>query len=412
LCTNYKKVNYFTELGPDTENVPRKIETFGTFFPKRAPKREINSLTLEELNLLFKEASRSQSKLLLPLIQFLANTGLWRSEALNLQCTDIDRESGFIYIRQSKNGKARTSPLEPIAWNSIEILKGRSRFIFVHPDGSRHHVDIFLKPLRGAAKRAGIHKRFDLHTFRHSYGSNKIRMGWGLKKVSLLLGNSDISITSSIYTHLLEGDLRVQDDFRFDNDKRNSDSAELRGLDMVSEALARILVNALKDTPDFDSSLEKIVTELDQLLKGAGIQLDSESLIKNLKDLPEMQKSDVDATPLLRSDSKSADEKLKTEMNNAERNTKFSLNYKDLALVRRIGRGDVIRTRDLFVPKPFKPNTLYPLLLLIFEEYAALTMILKQVNFPDLSQTICQIQYQIETLCPVLAPQGHVKSHH
>ena len=38
----------------------------------------------------------------------------------------------------------------------------------------------------------------------------------------MLLGHADISITSRIYTHLLDGDLKVQDDFRFGFDKNKN----------------------------------------------------------------------------------------------------------------------------------------------------------------------------------------------
>ena len=56
-----------------------------------------------------------------------------------------------------------------------------------------------------------------MHTLRHSYGSNKIRHGWGIKKVSLLLGHADVTTTSKIYTHYLDSDLKVRDDFVFDS---------------------------------------------------------------------------------------------------------------------------------------------------------------------------------------------------
>src|SRR3954447_22379103 len=90
--------------------------------------------------------------------------------------------------------------------------------VFTDASGKQYHPDSFLRPPQRAARRAGIKKRIDIHTLRHSYGSNKIRMGWGLKKVSLLLGHADIQTTSAIYTHLLDSDLRVQDEVRFDKD--------------------------------------------------------------------------------------------------------------------------------------------------------------------------------------------------
>jgi integrase len=244
----------YQELSPDAENPARRIKTFSKVFPKKAPKREINFLTPEELAALFQRAVGSHQKLLLPLIQFLAATGLRRSEALNLQWTDVDAGAGFIHVRQSKNGKARTIPLEQEAWNAIHELRGNGPYVFTYETGERPHEDSFLKPLRRAARLAGIHKRIDLHTFRHSYGSNKVRAGWGLKKVSLLLGHSDISITAGIYTHLLDADLRVQDQFRFDR--------PMEAFQDPDKALAQALIRNLLKSPEGIETLKAAYEEL------------------------------------------------------------------------------------------------------------------------------------------------------
>jgi integrase len=110
------------------------------------------------------------------------------------------------------------------------LLDLRCEFEFSYADGSRPHCDSFLPSVKAAAKRCGILKRIDIHTLRHSYGSNKIRRGWGVKKVSKLLGHAKFEITAQIYTHLLDGDLKVRDEFRFDNDAaiENSWRAEVR----------------------------------------------------------------------------------------------------------------------------------------------------------------------------------------
>lgn len=97
--------------------------------------------------------------------------------------------------------------------------------MFSSKDGAQFEGKKFLKPLQRAARRAGIEKRIDIHTLRHSYGSNKIRLGWGLRKVSKLLGHADITITAKVYSHLLDGDLKVRDEVQFDNSgvEANSD---------------------------------------------------------------------------------------------------------------------------------------------------------------------------------------------
>lgn len=183
-----------------------------TIAPKQAPSRAINFLTPEELKLLFQETNKSRSELMHSFVKFLAYTGMRRSEALDLRWADVDVAQEFFHVRDSKTeGSTRSIPIEAEAWQAIKELRGNGEFVFSYPNGERPFRDSFLKPLKLAVKKTGFTKRIDLHTLRHSYGSNKLRAGWGLKKVSLLLGHSDIQITAKIYAHMLDGDLKVAD---------------------------------------------------------------------------------------------------------------------------------------------------------------------------------------------------------
>jgi integrase len=216
----------YVERHPDKINTPRTLKDFKRRFPYEAPRREINFLTPEEIDKVLAELRKTKSDIAYPFTKLLVHTGMRRSEARNLKWTDVDHESGFIHIRKSKNGKSRSIPIEPGAAEALAEMPRRSEYIFVHEDGSRPDKYSLRRPFQRAAKRIGIEKRVDLHSLRHSYGSNKIRAGWGIKKVSMLLGHSDISLTARIYTHLLDGDLKVQDDFRFDNLSRKQNSEE------------------------------------------------------------------------------------------------------------------------------------------------------------------------------------------
>ncbi len=338
----------YQELRPDAPNVPRKVP-FGKFFPKRAPKREINFLTPEELKKLYASCVRARQRLLLPLIKFLANTGLRRSEALDLKWTDIDQESGLIQVRTSKTGKARNIPIEPDAWEAIKWLEGRGEYVFCYPRGKRPDKASFREPLIYWAKKAGITKRIDLHTMRHSYGSNKIRAGWGLKKVSMLLGHSDISMTANVYTHLLDGDLRVRDDFRFDRPDRAENSEEARSF--ASKVLAGLLAKATNDA----GTLERIEAELDRVIaaaksapdaeKAAEIMRDLASFSENCGDLQGAAQKAVPAPHMLRGRDKLSAMEVVTEVGSSEN----LLAPRTLEAVK-FGRGGEIRTHDLFVP--------------------------------------------------------------
>lgn len=192
-----------------------------------------------------------------------------RSEALELKWTDIDFESGFIHVRKSKNGSARKVPLEEESIYALSLIQKSDGYVFKNSDGERYHQDSFLKPLKKAAIKAGIQKRIDIHSLRHGWDSNKIRAGWGLKKVSLILGHSDISITSEVYTHLLDGDLKVRDDFRFGFDKNltSANSRELEGSE--KDTMAKIVgefIHKLQDMPmeallcpEFAQSIQSVI---------------------------------------------------------------------------------------------------------------------------------------------------------
>lgn len=202
----------FQEVTGSPLNPARNLKDFNQYFPKKAPDREIHALTLEELSALLTEIQNSKSALLHAFVKILAFTGMRRGEAYNLKWTDIDEGLGVIHIRQSKSGKARTIPLEAEAADALRSLARDRVYVFSLSSSKRPRPESFLRPLKRAVKRLGIKKRIDLHTFRHSYATNKIRAGWGIKKVSMLLGHADISMTSKVYTHLLDGDLKVRDD--------------------------------------------------------------------------------------------------------------------------------------------------------------------------------------------------------
>lgn len=103
-------------------------------------------------------------ELLYLFIKFLVYSGLRRSVALDLKWTDIDEKAGFIHVRSSKNGEARTVPLEPGARETLDLLNRKAPYVFTKANGMRFNRDSFLRPLQRAAVNAKIHKRIDIHT--------------------------------------------------------------------------------------------------------------------------------------------------------------------------------------------------------------------------------------------------------
>ena len=289
----------FSERYPQYDNLFKKFRDFDRLFPKQTPTptRNIDFLTPEELEQIYLQLKCARSPLILPFVKLLANTRLRRGEALNLKWTDIDLNIGMLHVRKSKTGSLRSIPLDSMAKQALLSLSSQNHtYVFSTKDGSRYHRCSFLKPLQSAVKTAGIKKRIDVHSLRHSFGSNKIRAGFGLKKISLLLGHADIQTTSSIYTHLLDGDLRVKDEVTF---KEHPGSKQIFGTDLVTDALSKLMI-ALK-TSNLQFSLESVA----KLLNDSS-QLATESFGSKPNSSQKKTENLQDITPMLRETGKAS----------------------------------------------------------------------------------------------------------
>ncbi|HAP36547.1 MAG TPA: hypothetical protein DCQ28_11635 [Bacteroidetes bacterium] len=113
-------------------------------------------------------------------------TGLRRSEALNLQKSDIDFEKNEIIIRRTKTKLLRFIPLHPKAI-SILINQGEKIFTELRKDYVTKKFVSYLK----ASELSDL----NLHSLRHTFATNLIAKGVDIYTVSRLLGHTDIKTT-------------------------------------------------------------------------------------------------------------------------------------------------------------------------------------------------------------------------
>jgi integrase len=161
-------------------------------------------------------SKQTLAKHYMPALIFLgAEHGASKQEVLSLRWSDIDFEfgdCGLIRFYRTKNKKERTVYLMPntkvalLHWKRHQVQMRRKKrvehhesdIVFSHLDGSP--IKCFNRAWWSSLKIAGI-KDFHFHDLRHTFCSNLILSGAGLKEVKEMIGHRDISMTDR-YSHL------------------------------------------------------------------------------------------------------------------------------------------------------------------------------------------------------------------
>jgi integrase len=135
-----------------------------------------------------------------PIVITAVNTGMRKSEILNLKWTDLDLKNRKIIIRNSKNNTSRIIPINQTLYDVFLHLKEVSRndYVFVDTDG--HHLGDIKKGFTAALRRAMI-QDFRFHDLRHTFGSHLVMQGVDLRTIQQILGHKDIKMTMR-YSHL------------------------------------------------------------------------------------------------------------------------------------------------------------------------------------------------------------------
>ncbi|WP_428898437.1 Site-specific recombinase XerD [Parelusimicrobium proximum] len=132
---------------------------------------------------------------LLPIISIAIMTGMRRGEILGLKWENIDLNSGFIYLLDTKSGKPREIPLIP---SLITV------FMQLGPKPVGKVFDITEVQLKFSFKKAlmmcGV-EQFRFHDLRHTYASHFIMRDGSLADLQKILGHSSMNLTLR-YAHL------------------------------------------------------------------------------------------------------------------------------------------------------------------------------------------------------------------
>lgn len=145
------------------------------------------------------------------IIETLYSCGLRVSEAVNLRCSHLYPNVGFVRVI-GKGDKERLVPIGAEALKYIrlymdgirrhmDIKPGEEDILFLNRRGRRMtRVMVFLI-VQDLVRKARINKTISPHSFRHSFATHLVEGGADLRAVQEMLGHESIT-TTEIYTHL------------------------------------------------------------------------------------------------------------------------------------------------------------------------------------------------------------------
>jgi len=141
---------------------------------------------------------------LLPIIQVGFHSGMRQGEILQLRWDDIDFDRCLIHVRHSKSGYGRYVPINKTLYETLRGLKPDMDSPYLFPDKDGGPMTRFGR-LRVAfnkvVNQSGI-RDFHFHDLRHTFASQLVMAGVGLRTVGELLGHRSGFKMTMRYSHL------------------------------------------------------------------------------------------------------------------------------------------------------------------------------------------------------------------
>jgi len=136
-----------------------------------------------------------------PIVRLALNTGMRKSEILNLRWDQVDLQHGFILLDKTKNGERREIPINSTVRHTLSKMIRRLDipYVFFNPRSGKPYKDIRMA-FHTALRRARI-KDFRFHDLRHTFASHLVMAGVDIRTVQELLGHKTLDMTLR-YAHL------------------------------------------------------------------------------------------------------------------------------------------------------------------------------------------------------------------
>jgi len=170
-------------------NPVRKVK----LFPERPVKLRV--VSDEE----FQKVYNNASEFLKPILVIAINSGMRRSEILNLKHDDIDFNQEYLTVRDSKNNESRIIPLNKTLKETIRPLLKNNNNEYLFGDQIIKQCRRVENQFYKALKLSGINK-CTFHDLRHTFASRLVMAGVDIVTVQELMGHKSIIMTKR-YSH-------------------------------------------------------------------------------------------------------------------------------------------------------------------------------------------------------------------
>jgi integrase len=159
------------------------------------------------------------------IIMVAINTGMRKSEILNLEWDQVNLEGGFITVvaQKSKTRRIRRIPLNHSMSELFyrpNLSRNGNQYVFENPKTGKPIVD-FKRGWESLLKRLGI-KGTRFHDLRHSFATYALlSKGGDLVSLQATLGHANISTTGRYAKALMEGQQRLVNRFEMPENESN-----------------------------------------------------------------------------------------------------------------------------------------------------------------------------------------------
>lgn len=136
------------------------------------------------------------------LLELMYGCGLKASETVNLKLDNLNLKMGYIICIDSK-GIERIIPFGDMAGKALlnyqnareSIEKEKTDFLFLNLSGTKLSRQGLWKILKERAVSAGIIKKIDLNTLRHSFAFHLLSNGADIKSIQEMMGYKELTTT-------------------------------------------------------------------------------------------------------------------------------------------------------------------------------------------------------------------------